>query len=527
LKSDLPEPPFPESFQIQQKRTFDHDPIGLDDLIAECMNHIKNHCPEEFSTQYRVPPLMICSLARSGKTTAIESLFNHLHEGKEFTPIFVTYNGQSGFERKENESQLDAFLRGLGGQLLGMTSKEQQEMKCAQETILNYLNTVKGPLILLVDELNALPNPDEAVAGDLGTLLRREFLDRKDRYLGFTSHWALGLQARQHPPSPREARIVSVARTTSLTELDEMVPNQRLSPFEVPLYGGLYGLVYAVKKQDFSPSVRFTKDTSHLSKDLFQNLLPNFVDQFFTGKDDNALSYFQRFTYLEKEDRIVWPLCYAKPFLERAGESDLASLISATHSTTSDLKRQHGLVWEYTSFIAVAMTALRARHQPLSEVASLVMGPVPRNCRPNVEVLRLPAHVQNTSQAKTFIQNHFNSFRYEDLKGHPVLIFAIPSFPSFDLFDGLIFFTHKWGKKSAFSFWRGLQMKLRNDYPDKDASKEVPGVLLRGCPPQRKSKPTTRQHWVYLNLGELKEFLPYSMRLLMPSEWPESSEGFY
>ena len=77
---------------------------------------------------------------------------------------------------------------------------------------------------------------------------------------------------------------------------------------------------------------------------------------------------------------------------------------------------------------------------------------------------------------------------------------------------------------STTEFWRGMQMKLRKGLPEKDCPSDVPGVLLRGFPPTKVSLLITRVGWTYLSNEQVNNFLPYSMRLLIPCHWPVVAE---
>mmetsp|Transcript_1079 Transcript_1079/g.1723 ORF Transcript_1079/g.1723 Transcript_1079/m.1723 type:complete len:268 (-) Transcript_1079:131-934(-) len=99
-----------------------------------------------------------------------------------------------------------------------------------------------------------------------------------------------------------------------------------------------------------------------------------------------------------------------------------------------------------------------------------------------------------------------------------VMVFATSYNPDFPTFDAII----GWQVKTKIYF-RGLQMKLTRGLPKKDAPSRIPGILLRGDPPE-KGSPTRRKNWTYVTSSELKSFVPYSMQHLIPATWEQEDE---
>lgn len=89
----------------------------------------------------RVSPVMVASCARSGKTTTLARSFNALREL--YCPIFLSFNGDSGFQRRVDENDIDAFCRTLASQLLGDNSNL---LVCPKDTLENYLKTATKPI---------------------------------------------------------------------------------------------------------------------------------------------------------------------------------------------------------------------------------------------------------------------------------------------------------------------------------------------------------------------------------------------
>ena len=80
-------------------------------------------------------------MARSGKTTLLQSIFNRLLQDGKFNPIFVNFNGDRGleqlFSRQRDESEHDAFLRWVAVSLLEETDTAGT---CQEQDLEEYLS---------------------------------------------------------------------------------------------------------------------------------------------------------------------------------------------------------------------------------------------------------------------------------------------------------------------------------------------------------------------------------------------------
>uniref|UniRef100_A0A7S4KQA2 Uncharacterized protein n=1 Tax=Paramoeba aestuarina TaxID=180227 RepID=A0A7S4KQA2_9EUKA len=125
---------------------------------------------------------MIASFSRSGKTTSLKHLFNDLFDHTEYTPLFVSFNGDSGFVQREGESDEQAFLRGFAEQISPHPSVATG-MIYTRQALEAYVAKISKP-VLLLDELNVIADPPQQ---GLASLLRTHFLDC-GAYLCHTSH---------------------------------------------------------------------------------------------------------------------------------------------------------------------------------------------------------------------------------------------------------------------------------------------------------------------------------------------------
>jgi len=485
------------------------------------MPYISKHCKELDTLMEPVPPVMIASLARSGKTTALLHLFNYLSDSKAYTPIFVSFNGETGgFQLHDDETDDEGFLRGLAEWLLNKKFKGA----CSWESLEHYIALAPKPVVLLLDELNALSN--KKPSKELAILLRDMFLNRFNRYLCFTSHWAMHVTEvlGGNSDTRRSWCLVTVPHTLNLADLRRLTP--KLRQVEVALYCGLPGLIYSVKKMSFDPVARFRKAKN--SPTLTKVLVQAFFQQFCEGVYIDKLSYYNRYTFQEArpklagagdskkgegkegeegEDRkevLVWPLCYASPFLSTAGIPELADLIDDAFTACRMPVEKTGLEWEYIARVAVAVVAYCASFRALKAPEIAVIGHV--TGKPKFKVVRLPPSIRNPEQAQVYLKQK------GELTSN-TLILAVPTLAYFQQFDVILVFVNARGMAT----WRGVQMKHGDDVPEKDATKNMPGILLRGSPPPRKRKLSVRKWWTYLNMTETLDFLPTSLhRLLLP-----------
>ena len=323
---------FPDEFSLKcESIPFDSEPILLEASVEDALGHIEQEVRVRTTRTYRVPPLAIVSMARSGKATLLNHLYNQLLENGKFHPILVDFNGFSGFKRWDRESDYDAFVRWVATSLL-FHYKEAvpTTVTCQVQDLEEYLSKSKKPVVLLVDELNALTGNN--VSRPLAELLRVMFLDQPGWYLCFTSHWSLDIKdVVGHSPSPRGTHFVHVPRTQKEEEINGVLPPSiQLTPVQVAACLGSVGLLVSIYggrtggSGTFSPSVYFAEkmgSTTEYPVELF-------LDEFCSGRAKHkAMRCFDMFTTRVEQGKIEWPMCFAKEFLLNAGETELYHLI--------------------------------------------------------------------------------------------------------------------------------------------------------------------------------------------------------
>ena len=148
---------------------------------------------------------------------------------------------------------------------------------------------------------------------DLARFLRRHFLDRKDRYLCFTSHWPLSMEASvplgsTGEVSPRSVIGLLVPISTNLSLYNSILPSH-VTPAQIAFYSGVVGSICAIMGSEFhNPQVKFREwfrpyKNEEPKRDWVVDLtssapefMSDFMDEIFSGSPQNlSLREFDRF----------------------------------------------------------------------------------------------------------------------------------------------------------------------------------------------------------------------------------------
>ena len=487
-------------------------------VVSNVINNVQKHCVVDGQRKgLRVPPVMITSMARSGKTTLLIEVYRALVADTKFEAILVTFNGQSGFTLRVDESPTVGFCRGLHEQLMGVTN----HMAPSVDALKDYLAKCTKPLVLLVDELNSL-TPD--VDTELAILLREEFLDRPNRYLVFTCHHrmplseALGSRGIENSPRPS----VSIGVPTSLVIADYNAifgDHRKISPVELAQWGGLCGLAWSIQCTDFNANIYFNERLDHCPPDNLPedpDTHSAFVKQICSGARHPKMTRYQRYTYLpsthlSKEGCPIWPLCYIAAFLTSANYPILSQFIASVIKEVSGMEQGTGIEWQA---IVLAAVAIRIHSASISNLhghghVELVVGPVQKDTQ--FMIVALPREVVDVAGAEAYVRSCVKV-------GSRSVVLAYATHPSFKIFDGLI--IHFDG--SDITMRHGLQAKQGRTGAGSDVPEGWRGFLFRGQAPQRKRMAKV-SGWVYMTEDQVTNFLPVSLRGLLPGMWPSGT----
>jgi hypothetical protein len=175
------------------RKALDHSLVDLDRVAEQCKNIVYNQLSLVTLDENRVPPTVLMRFARGGKTMTISRLFDQLKKGSlEVHPILISFNGngKGAFKRRNGETQEQAIL--IAVQLCDYTPEESQRIVVDREALDKHLGD--DNVVLLIDELNIL-GAGMPLDSDAAALLREMFLDRAGRYLVFTSHVPVSMEA--------------------------------------------------------------------------------------------------------------------------------------------------------------------------------------------------------------------------------------------------------------------------------------------------------------------------------------------
>ena len=496
--------------------------VGAD--VREALKLIGEHISKKTDAagSYRKPPAVFSRLARGGKTTMLRLVFDaSKNPSMDFNCILITFNGDSGFKIRQNETQSAAILRLICAQLVLCTLEEASLLVCDEKALDDYIGT--KPFILLVDELNALSYPPDQ---DAAILLRRMFLDKENRYLIFSSHVPISLDdcinAASHLlgvvnsaasyASNRGMLLLSMSISNDLKLLRGMHPAcNGLTPTEVAMYGGIPGLIYSMKAiPGITIAQRFTSANIRLEQESKKTLLMELLSELKNGlRTGKVIRRFDRFSSIDTDGNVEWPLCYTFHILQMLDAFDgvfyltqqLQGIFHAAQEVGS------GKDWEKIIYVAIMLQCLRARH--LNE--DLPFGLKVKNLQ-LVKFLSFGVDIVTVEAASSFLKKEL-----QKCSSYPAVIFVVPTISAFPLFDGFL------AIQRSNSFFKGIeingiQAKKGKDYPNSSVPRCLKhGYLLQGDAPQTTRGSLSLNGWVYVNRDSILHLLGHTLSKLYPS----------
>jgi len=501
--------------------------VNIEPTILESLNIIYRELPrvDDFAGTIRVEPLVFSRLARGGKTTILRILFNALKESNEVYPIIISFNGSSNFVRRHGETNLQCILRIIALQFIDVAPKAPKNVICDENALIGYLATSDKPIVLLIDELNALACPLDS---DASAFLKTEFLGKANRYLVYSTHVPMDIEATSLTDSmagssSRSYRTVHMPISTDLTELMMMFENTQpytpaLTRAEVAYYGGIPSLIYSVKSSnDTSPVQRFSQfSLNKITNEI--DIAGVLIAEILSGNiqvNEHQLRQFDRFSslaiayYQDPSYNVIpvvkhwWPLCYLQCIFKLFRSLSLLSdwLPKKISSSYPDW-----MAWEVLIQIAIVIRCMDAQ-------LNGTVGPfgiAESNVKPEALVIDIPIQYESLSDAYEWLNNCFNNIK------RPAIVYFIPTHSRFEAVDGLLCYL----KSSMPLKMYGIQVKLGRALPSTDVPDWIThSYLVRGLP-----SATTydgRAGWTYLSDDEIKELLGYSLSFLYPKHWPD------
>ena len=519
--------------------------VAVERALTEAKKHVDDLAPKRGSPsgRVRIPPLAFSRLARGGKTTLLMQLFGRLKKDEKYAPIIININGN--FLTRAGESHQDAVMRLIATQLVDVSEKDAQNIVCDETALLKHIDqTSQGKsVVLLIDELNRFGVP---IDGPLSVFLKAEFLDRANRYLVFTTHVPMSVDAAagdeekqpQQPEGKKQFELMTsggsgrLFKTVHMPQSDDLALLQRMSdacaaltPCELALYGGIPSLIYTFKSGE-DPEARFEMEKKRglvsieEMGDAKPSVLKSFIRSVLSGRVDE--SRFLRFGSIEPKTGLMqFPLfyiaCVAKLFFNVSGCEAFADWILKQLPVFATMTEK-GLEWELTVRSAVLLRCIDARINGTDGPFSIV----PTGSCPVVKYHTLDSNCKTLDGARRVVLTAIASC------ASPTLLLFTPSFGLFPQFDGIVCFTPGTSSKSSKSSKSrrivAYQCKKGNGTVDVDNA--VPkwierAYLLRGEAPETSPGPRNKPKWKYMDEKEMKDLLGHSLSFVYPKDWTE------
>ena len=217
-------------------------------------------------------------------------LFEAFKLGGFYKPIFISFSSNfSDYARQPWETQSEAIMRLIAVQLGEYTADEALNIEVSEVDLDRNLG---DNVVLLVDELNRLA-PTLDLEATL--LLRRLFLDKRHRYLVFSSHYPFELDQVQldndvvssstveYLPSCKGIYTFNMSQATSSTALVELQSISEycggLTESQAAWFGYIPSIVItSMYPVSISLRSRFVLSQSSIPLESRQKLLIDFVD---------------------------------------------------------------------------------------------------------------------------------------------------------------------------------------------------------------------------------------------------------
>jgi hypothetical protein len=434
--------------------------------------------------------------------------------------MLISFNGSTTFKSVSGETQKNALIRNIVRQLID-ASVDQTRITCSEEALDEHIGI--APFVLLIDELNAL---SVCLDDDAGSFLRRMFLDKRNRYLVFSTHVPMVVDEMSlnifMTGSSRWVKTVCLPVSTDLKKLQQMPECQAINAATVALYGGIPSLIYSVfGLNEITPEVRFSTSRVTLTR-LVQGdvdvdtLLKDFVRAVVTGDMCPTLELLFRFATTLPGAKMAWPICYIKCIIGLFDHTPVTRFILDECNSLEMHARTSGSGKDWESVINISL-CFRCLHQQLFGG----QGPfamVDSGVKPLALALTLPGTCVTIEGAIRFLNHKLAP------STQCSLLLAVPSSSVFPFYDGFLAFITPSQQAATATTIVGFQAKLGKGMPKaRDTSTEISrGLVLQG---KANTGESQKNGWEYLNEHQIKnDVLVFSLCNLYPGSWNTSMD---
>ncbi len=486
--------------------------IGVEAALNTAQQNIMN----KLSQVERTPPLMISRTSRGGKTTLLYLLFNQL-KNNGMNPIFISFN--EGYICRQELTQKEAILHLIATQLTDPDVINGRSIICDEGKLDEHLGN--GPVILLIDELNALSYP---INEEAGRMLKKLFLDKRNRYFVFSTHVPMDIDPltskyiESTSSSNRYCITLQFNPTSNFDLLRDLVSqSSSLTQTEAIIYGRIPSLIYIVKcTSSFDTYAHFKRFSSKFT--FNEENFFHFLISVMKGTLNDNIHLYAQFGMVSKSE-VIWPLCYIICFLQSFfavlpefrsainGISQCYELLKSCASSNVD----SGKDWESLINIAILIRCILSKSYPEYSPFNLFQEPIS-----NVRFLSFDSEMKTLKAAKTFMNKTLNKL---SASNKPAVLIAIPTSSTFEVVDGII--VHCTLDNTEYY---GYQAKAGKSFPD--TNKLIPDwmsecYLLRGKAPETTHGSAKEKKWKYCNKLSTIDLLGKSFAELCPAKLAE------
>ena len=242
-------------------------------------------------------------------------------------------------------------------------------------------------------------------------------------------------------------------------------------------------------------------------------LMP-FFDQIVSGIRSKNLVKYQRFAHFPEETHgnPVWPLCFIATFLKLSGREGISILLEmVVRVCEGGFEHSDGMEWQALVVASAAINISAAQFIKLPDGTRFIIGSIANDSF--FRMIHLPHHIATSANAEQYIVENLSL----SADGEVGVILAYATHPAFQSFDCLI--LHWDGKNITLRI--GLQAKQGGSVVKENAPDGWKGFLFRGDSPSSAGT-VKKAGWTYLTEDQVTTFIPFSLRSLIPTQWPSA-----
>lgn len=442
------------------------------------------------------------------------------------------------------ESWLQGLIRLIAYQMVKPEDADREnKFQCDEDDLLDHLKKINDQgraVILLIDELSKLGVPLDP---ETSCFLTTHFLDKKGRYLIFSSHVPFHIDSAPTDtvshvlcsPSGRTMKLLPLPFCTDRAVLQNMLDGSSVTDLQITLSAGIPSLLYVMCKPSMTEMTfeeRFEDVVMRAGRRVCEEIKANreraleqFLSSVITGEraygERTGVGYFDCFsTPVDGDLQLLrFPLPYIPLILKFLEENDGVALYQSLKASAETVET--GRDWELVVIFSIYIRSLEAKYckkqtEPLRGPLEIATDGVQ-----DVKVVTIPQQIKDVAQAVTHI-------REATKEAKTIYIFQL-AYSKFPDFDGFVSYRPRKRRRAGQEgteapIIHGFQCKLTRGYPRHPVCADIARCwFLRG---EMAVETPARDRWTFWTQEKIDEF---GLRLLHPVAWgsvPESEDGF-